>query len=212
MKRNYQLQEPRQLSQAELNYRLAYHEAGHAVAIHLYNQQQQLPAIFFQITLNDFNQFYRDSLSATIQGGCLIQNLPSSFMSFQQDMTAEEKQAYFVAMEADMINLLSGAIAEAYYVSLKDGELLNSQLFNLDSLDYYGGCSDKIKIQQYLYYLNLIFASQAQCQRLQALIERAFNFITNNKQWQAVIKVAEFILQTEKPLIHCEELFNLIDN
>ena len=40
----------------ELNRHIAFHEAGHVTAIYIRNKQQQLPPVFFQITINKSRQ------------------------------------------------------------------------------------------------------------------------------------------------------------
>ena len=41
-----------------------------------------------------------------------------------------------------MINILVGPLAEAKYITQRDGELINPRLINLNTLHDYGGTSD----------------------------------------------------------------------
>ncbi len=70
----------------DLLLKTAFHEAGHAAAIHLNNQQKNLPSVYFQINLrNNSTQMLSDShhnvstdehYVAQVIDGRLIQDLP----------------------------------------------------------------------------------------------------------------------------------------
>lgn len=86
MQRNYQANDFVAINTQELNKRIAYHEAGHATAIYLYNKQKQQPPIYFQIALKNNTDMpempvllSHDNVAAKVEGGCLIQNLALSF-------------------------------------------------------------------------------------------------------------------------------------
>jgi hypothetical protein len=194
MQRNYQANDFVTLNFQELNKRIAYHEAGHATAIYLYNKQKQLPPIYFQITLKNDSELLRDSLSlghdnvaAKVEGGCLIQNLLLSFIDSENYMSANEKADYHTALNADIVNLLAGAVAEANYVSK----------------------SDLKKIEEYLNCISVHPAQQKQ--KLAQLLTQTFDFIAHPKIWKAVEAVAAFILTCQKQTISCEEVFAVID-
>jgi len=51
MKRNYQINTICPIDDQELIRQTAFHEAGHAAAIYLYNKQKQLPPVFFKSRL-----------------------------------------------------------------------------------------------------------------------------------------------------------------
>jgi hypothetical protein len=55
MKRNKITESFNQAKPMEQKQRIAFHEAGHAVAIHLNNKARKLPPIFFRIIFNDLN-------------------------------------------------------------------------------------------------------------------------------------------------------------
>lgn len=137
------------LTHKELSRRNAIHEAGHAAAIYLGNKQKGLPPVYFRITINGLvqgdsqtNRFLGDSYDAYIaklEGGRLIQSLPSSLEIGVKDLSGAQKLAYEVAFEADIINLLAGPVAEAKDVAMRDNELINSSLVNVNALQYYDG-------------------------------------------------------------------------
>ncbi len=216
MQRNYQVNDFTNFNQQELRQRIAYHEAGHATAIYLYNKLHALPPIFFQINLKPDNGLDRDALSFTpegiaakVEGGYLVRDLHLSFERLQDSMSETEILEYQKALDADMINLLAGAIAEAHYLSVRDGELLNANLLSIDALRRYGGDSDLIRIDDYLRYLPENKVSKQQ--KLAALLLQSFEFMMQPKIWKAVNAVAKFILESKKQIICCEEVFEVID-
>jgi hypothetical protein len=216
MQRNYQANDFVTLNFQELNKRIAYHEAGHATAIYLYNKQKQLPPIYFQITLKNDSELLRDSLSlghdnvaAKVEGGCLIQNLLLSFIDSENYMSANEKADYHTALNADIVNLLAGAVAEANYVSRADNEVINANLLSIQALNNYGSKSDLKKIEEYLNCISVHPAQQKQ--KLAQLLTQTFDFIAHPKIWKAVEAVAAFILTCQKQTISCEEVFAVID-
>lgn len=216
MQRNYQATDFVSFNFQELNKRIAYHEAGHATAIYLYNKYKQLPPIYFHITLKNNDAasekpvfLSHDNVAAKVEGGCLIQNLILSFIDSENYMSAPEKADYNKALEADIVNLLAGAVAEANYVSLADNEIINAHLLSIQALGNYGSQSDLDKIAE---YLNCISTNpQQQKQKLTLLLVQTFDFITHPKTWKAVEAVAKFILTCKKQKISCEEVFAVID-
>jgi hypothetical protein len=216
MQRNYQISEFATINFRELNKRTAYHEAGHAVAIYLYNKHKKLPPVYFQVHLKNHHAVVKQNASlslgnifARIEGGHLVQDLIFSTIDIENYLTLHERVDYYAALEADIVNLLAGAIAEAHYVSLADNEVINPHLLNVAALKNYGGQSDLQKIQEYLTCFSKNPA--AQNQKLTHLLHTSFNFITRPKNWQAVKAVAQFILTCNKPAISCEEIATLID-
>jgi Arc/MetJ-type ribon-helix-helix transcriptional regulator len=216
MQRNYQANDFVTFNLHELNKRIAYHEAGHATAIYLYNKQKQLPPIYFQITLKNNSELIRDALAlasdnvaAKVEGGCLIQNLILTFIDSEHYMSETEKADYHTALEADIINLLAGAVAEANYVSLADNEIINAHLLSIHALGNYGSHSDLIRIDEYLTCLSKY--PEQQKQKLAQLLIHTFEFISQPKTWKAVKAVADFILTCKKQTISCEEVFAVID-
>ena len=216
MQRNYQLSDFVAINSQELNKRIAYHEAGHATAIYLYNKQKQLPPVFFQISLENNAELVRDevlsennNIAAKVEGGCLVQNLIFSFIDSQNYMSVSEKMDYIAALEADIVNLLAGAVAEANFVSQSDNEIINANLLSIEALKNYGSQSDLKKITE---YLNCISSdSQEQKQKLTHLLAHTFEFIAHPKTWKAVDAVAKFVLSCKRKTISCEEIFAVVD-
>jgi hypothetical protein len=200
----------------------AFHEAGHAAAIHIGNRQKQLPPIFFQIFINQLHPTnYPDGfLSAAnefnsayltkIEGGRLIHTLPSFVDKAAYDFTESQKQAYLEAFEADIFNYLVGPIAEATYVALRDNETINPHLVDLNALNFYGGRSDLEAINDYLDCLNLSTAQREE--KLSRLFFAAFSFINDAENWHAILTLAEYILSSNKTIIDHEDIITVLDN
>ena len=73
MKRHHGLNDYTFNTQHELFRRVAFHEAGHAVAIYLHNKQQQLPPVAFQIAINAHQgSEIKPSYLAKVEGGRLM--------------------------------------------------------------------------------------------------------------------------------------------
>jgi len=218
MKRNYDINNSNFSTFQELAKQIAYHEAGHATAIYLYNQQQQLPSIFFQIHLKNYEDIkqlttqdinYQRAYAAEIEGGYLIENLALNLSLSSNEIHANEKKEYYHALNADVVNLLAGSIAEQNYLILRDNEIINEELLNIRSLGRYGNYSDMQKINHYLRFLSDCPVEQQQ--KLTLLLKKSFSFITHPRTWKAVTAVAYYILNSQKQRIHCEEIINVID-
>lgn len=203
------------ISQDNLNEykrRVAFHEAGHAAGIHLNNKNRQLPPIFFNIVLKDINcvpdagvyQATNDDYIARVSGGRLIELLPISI-----DNLAEYSDDFKIAYEADIVNLLIGPLAEARHIAYIDDEIFKRQLFNINALHYYGGSSDVYLVNEYLQ----IFSSDKQIQneKTDELLSIAFEFVKNDANWQAINRLADFILESSEDIIFCEDVILLLD-
>jgi len=202
---------------AELNRKTAIHEAGHAAAIYLGNKQKQLPPVYFQIFIKELNHDFQSTESSCksndsntkIEGGRLIHTLPSSIDEAVCDFSSAQKQAYQLAFEADIINLLVGPLAEANYVAMRDDEPINPRLVNLNALHNYGGSSDLETINE---YLDCLIANRAQRgKKLSELFLAAFNFINDRSNWYAIMALADYILTDCKNIIECEEIITVLD-
>jgi len=219
MKRNYYINDLNFNTFQELAIQIAYHEAGHATAIYLYNKQQQLPSIFFQIHLKNYEDIkqltaqdinYQGAYVAEIEGGCLIENLALNLSVSRNEIHLDEKEEYHRALNADVINLLAGSIAEQNYLILRDNEIINEALLNIRNLGRYGNYSDMQKINNYLRFLSDCPVEQQQ--KLTLLLKESFFFITHPQTWKAVTAVAHYILNSQKQQIHCEDVFKVIDD
>lgn len=216
MQRNYQANDFVTINSQELNKRIAYHEAGHATAIYLYNKQKRLPPIYFQITLKNHSNtpeipalLSHDNVAAKVEGGYLIPNPALTVIDSENYLSSSEKADYYTALEADMVNLLAGAVAEANYVSLSDDEIINAHLLSIQALSNYGSQSDLSKIAEYLQCFSDNPSQQQQ--KLRLLLTETFAFMTSRNIWKAVTVVANFILTSNKQSISCEEVFAVID-
>ncbi|TXL09111.1 hypothetical protein BMR07_00085 [Methylococcaceae bacterium CS1] len=138
-------------SSKELLKHIAFHEAGHVVAISLRNHQQKLPPVFFQIIINK-DQRKHSPFFAQVIGGRLIDNLPVAEIENNYLGSSAEQKSLQKAYEADVINLLIGPLAEAKYVALRDDEIFNLHLVNIIALKNYGGHSDIEQAYRYLEY------------------------------------------------------------
>ncbi|MDD5269346.1 MAG: hypothetical protein PHO08_19895 [Methylococcales bacterium] len=226
MKRNKITESFNQAKPMEQKQRIAFHEAGHAVAIHLNNKARKLPPIFFRIIFNDLNhnlekepseyQAMQDDHNAKVEGGRLIEWLPTSIDALvpmtpnHHDAIENFLKAYMVAFEADIMNLLIGPLAETKYSYEREGEVFNYQLANLNTLKKHGGNSDLALINDYLQSFSA--SAQEQAKKLTELFDLAFNFVNDSVNWAAITKLAHYILNSNKFIIGYEEVASLVEN
>jgi len=208
MERNYNITLPTFVDTDELHWRTAFHEAGHAAAIHILNRQKKLPPVFFEIQVKR-PKADRDDFLAKVIDGNLIQNLPMAIVESMSSLTESEQQSCQRALEADVVNLLVGPLSEAKYVARRDGEILNPNLVNLNALRHYGGHSD---IENVRHYLEHIARSKAdQDSMLMELLRQAYQFIDNYKNWECIAGLAHFILESQQEIISCDEAIKVLD-
>jgi len=209
MYRNYQSVYSSIKNHQDLAIQTAFHEAGHAAGIYLGNKAKQLPPVFFQIKiaspLNTNDSLY----SAKVVDGQLIQNLPIAGIENIHDLSIEEQRSYKSAYEADVINLLVGPIAEAKYVSERDDEPFSSNLLNVHSLNYYGGSSDIKKAYAYLEFF--ISSEQEREIKMRELFLQAFQFVENTENWDCIKALTEYILNSNKEVLSCEDAVEVFD-
>lgn len=199
--------------------RNAYHQAGQAVAIYLGNQQKNLPALHFQIVVSPpglqsamGGQLRRTpgKFAAKLQGGRLVPFLPYSFEVATRLLSEPEKVQCLCAIEADIINLLIGPLAEAKYVALRDNEVFNANLVYLGALKFYGGGQGLKIIDEYMTCL-LPDNKTEQRKKLAELFLAAYSFINDRRHWQAIQFLGEAIYDNPKEVFTCEELITLIE-
>lgn len=197
----------------------AYHEAGHAAAIHFNNRLKKLPPIFFKIVLDNLqdgatvpvlkDKDSSDKRTSMIKGGRLIHTLPllTEGLDTRLFLLTDE---YHPAFEADIVNLLVGSLAEAKYIARMDNEPFKAQLLSTQTFSHYGGEADLALVYEYLQ--NYSADRQEQDQSLRYFLGRAFDFIDDQKNWQAVTKLANYILASNKNEISCEEAVAVLDS
>ncbi len=218
MKRSQNINRRPQLNPKEASWEIAIHEAGHAAAIYFGNKQNGLPPVYFKIYIN---QLKRDihllnlqgethhKHVARIEGGRLIHTLPSSLDEATKDLSDRQKLGYERAFEADIINLLIGPLAEAKYISLRDGELINHRLVDLNALHFYGGFSDLETINEYLNCFN--GNEELKQLKIAELFLAAFEFIDQRSHWLAITALADYVLAADKNLIEYDEIIAVLE-
>jgi hypothetical protein len=219
MNRSHIFNKALNLTHQEVKRKVAIHEAGHAAAIYLGNQQKRLPPVFFQIFITPINVDYQSSqyLSkpgtnyvANIDGGRLIHTLPSSIEEATNGFSSAQKMAYQRAFEADMTNILVGPLAEAKYIAQRDGELINPRLIHLNALYYYyGGISDLESINEYLECF--LENAELRKQKITELFLAAYSFVNEPSNWRAITAVADYILSEDKCAIECNEIIPILE-
>ena len=219
MKRNFPSAAGSIMFEQDLIKQIAFHEAGHAAAIYLYNKQKQLPTVEFQITITKTDHAQANSFAsrtvkhghfvAMVEGGCLIQGLPVALIESTNYFSLDEQDAYRTALEADMINLLVGPLAEAKHVALRDNECFSNNLINVNALHNYGGTSDLEKVDDFLE--NYISDKSLHEEKRAELFNQAFQFIDSSVYWRAIKGLANYILDNMKNTISCEEAITVLD-
>jgi len=209
MERHYHSAGAASIHPSELNWRTAFHEAGHAAAIHIRNRQKRLPPVFFEIQVKR-PKGDETTFSAKVVDGNLIQNLPIAVVESFSTFSTAHQHSCQRAYEADVVNLLVGPLAEAKYVAIRDDEAFNRQLINLDALQNYGGHSDLEKAKHYLECF--IAAKDTREEKLQELLFEAFRFIDQPRHWKCILNLAHYILESEQEVISCDEAINLFDD
>lgn len=208
MERNYHIAPPTFVHLDELHWRTAFHEAGHAAAIHILNRQKKLPPVFFEIHVKRPTPNNPGFVAKVIDGN-LIQNLPIAIIESLSTLTEIEQHSCQRAFEADVVNLLVGPLSEAKYIATRDAEVFNQNLVNLTALRHYGGHSDLEKVQHYLEHF--VSSKAEQEQKLTELLKQAYWFIDNRKHWECVVKLAQFILESQQEIIACDEAIEVLD-
>ncbi len=200
----------------KINKRDIYHVAGYAAAIYLSNKQKQLHAVHFRIVIKqqengqkpEGSSHMENSYFSKIEDGRLIQSLPLAFALATRYFSPSQQEQYRCSLEADVINLLAGSLAEAKYVAMCDDELFTANLVNVDALQFYGGSSDLDIISEYMECY--IPHKLERDQKLKELFLAAFNFVNTRTYWRAITKLAEFILNENKSIVTCEEVISLL--
>ncbi len=207
MERNYRIAQPTLLHPDELDWRTAFHEAGHAAAIHILNQQKRLPPVFFEIQIK--RPLNGKPFFAKVIDGNLIHNLPIAVIESMLPLTEHEQHSCQLAYEADIVNLLVGPMSEAKYVAARDGEVFTRGLVALEAMRYYGGHSDVERAQHYLEYF--VTSKSHRERKLTELLSEAFSFVNNAKHWKCISDLADFILESRQETISCDDAIAIFD-
>jgi hypothetical protein len=197
----------------------AVHEAGHAAAVYLGNRQKRLPLVYFQIILHESKPEKKTvrqqcNLSnhrnhAEVKGGRLIHMLPLSMEETLKNFSEFEREAYLQAFDADIVNTLVGPLAEAKYVALSADETIIPRLANFESLQNYGGTADLKTVQDYLDCWSDDPSRKAR--KMVDLFLAAYAFINDDRNWEAIIRLADFMIGSGKNVISCEEAIAVLD-
>jgi hypothetical protein len=217
MKRSHQFNEAPLSPAKGLSGNVAVHEAGHAAAIYLGNKRKGLPPVFFQLLISPqegdalcdkYLLKPNSTFMAEVEGGCLVQTLPSSFREATVGFSPEQKLAYKRAFEADMVNLLVGPLAEAKYIAHNDGEMFNPLLVNLNALQYYGGCYD---LATFFSYLECYLDNETlREEKITGLYLEAFNFVIGKSNWHTITALADYLAGSDQPTIECNEMIDVL--
>ena len=193
---------------SDITNQTAFHEAGHAASIYFGNKLKQLPPVFFQIQISE-SETEDHQLYAKVIDGCLIQSMPIAGLENIDRLSKEQQISYQCAYEADVMNLLVGPLAEAKYVSIRDDEIINFNLLNTHALNYYGGTHDIEKAYAYLKYF--ISSDQLIENKMLELFSQAFQFIENRENWRQISKLDQYILNSDKEILSCEEIIEVLN-
>lgn len=191
-------------NRAEIAKQIAVHVAGHAAAICLFNPHWRLPPVFFQINKQSaVPQAAGWPVKITLEDGLLIQNLPTSLDIAVSGFSPEQKHGYERAFSADIINLLAGPMAEAYYVALREGKKFDAGKISLDTLEHFGGSIDLALVREYLSCLG--YETTTKQKKVRQLISATARFVSCRSKWRAISQLADHILLSPKTVIDCSE-------
>ena len=213
MNLNYSPKAFSQLPHNEYSKKSAIHEAGHAVAIYLGNRQKRHSPFIFQLYIKEQSSHFQLSRSLNllndkgigkVADDRLVQPLPFSTVKATKAISLEQMQAYENAFETDVISLLAGPLAEAKYVAMRDGELINPRLVNLNALHHYGGSADLEILNKYLDYFIVEKAEREK--KISELFLQAFSFISDRSNWLAITVLAYYVLADRMNSIEGKEV------
>ncbi len=89
-------------------------------------------------------------------------------------------------------------------MAIRDGELINPRLVNLNALHYYGGSSDLEIVKDYL--ACFIVEKAEREQKISDLFLEAFSYINNGTNWLAITALAYYIVTDSMNIIECEDI------
>jgi hypothetical protein len=203
----------------QVGWRNAFHQAGRAAAVHLGNRAKHLPEVHFQITLSpDAGETRHPNktknnpthYTAQLEGGRLIQDLPMAIDQLARELPPQDQAPFRMALEADLINLLAGPLAEAKYVAMCNNEEFNASLAYLNELKLYGGSTVLELVEQYAEWL--VTDPSRRNQKLAELFLAAYSFINQPANWDAITQVASYICNQTREIIPCEDLILYLES
>lgn len=159
-----------------------YHKAGHAIGVYLNGNVYHFHPGTFQ---------------------------PRRTAVKSENSTAEWKRSP-EAFEVEIVNLLLGPIAQAKYVASCDNEIFNSKLIDFNALHHYSGTRDLRRVNEYLQYLSPSITERNKLKT--KLFVRAFEFINDRDHWQAITRLAEYMIEYNKNTIEDQEVFSVLTN
>jgi hypothetical protein len=77
-------------------------------------------------------------------------------------------------------------------------------------LKNYGGDSDLALAREYLESFSA--SKQQQDEKLDALFAEACDFVSDCSNWKAITKLANYILESNKNIISCEEIVSVLES
>lgn len=221
MKAGHPAPEKQQNRPIQIDRRSAYHQAGHAAAIYLGNKQKQLPAVHFQIVLQDKEALHGAPENqgrgihlqrlVKVEGGRLIQSLPLLKTASINELTVAGQMEYRLAYEADIVNILAGPLSEAKYVAMRDNKVFNPNLVYLGEPRFYGGKAELDIVNEYLECV--VNKREERDQKLAELFLLAYSFINAQANWLAITALAVHILeQHHKAVLDCNDVIALLES
>jgi hypothetical protein len=192
----------------------AYHQAAYAAAICLRNKKSNLPPVYFRICRvhNRFQKSAREmghGLPFSLEGGRLIDPLTVSITECVNDFSLVDQQAFKIAFEADIINLLVGAYAEIKYVNHLGYRKLIRHPISFNTMeDYFGpywcDCTKN--------YLECFFNEPKQQEnKIAELFSRAYCFVNKSSYWLVISKLAELLMNSSEDYCTCEQVNSFIN-
>jgi hypothetical protein len=191
----------------ELNRLTAFHVAGYVAAMYLENQRKNLPLIYFQILIGKQESKTR-LIFAKVSGGRLVGDLgtitPEKLTEYWNSASSGGQGVY----EADIVNFLSGSLAEAKYVAIRDNESFCLELLNPDAVINYGGQDDMQEVNRYLDFF--VSNPQRRTAKLKELFGEAYRFVEQESNWKSIAALAHYILENNQGNISCEQAIEVL--
>ncbi len=79
----------------------------------------------------------------------------------------------------------------------------------MQALKYYGGEADIAVVNDYLQSYSA--DKQVQNESLNRLFIQAYNFVSDQENWKAIARLAQYILASDNSIIGCDEVALVLD-